>query len=63
MSSTMQLSRLTAIDRCDGCGAQAYVQVWLADGAELLFCAHHAKQHEAKLRELAIAIHDETNRL
>jgi hypothetical protein len=54
---------LSAVDRCDRCGAQAYVRVELAGGAELLFCAHHARQHEDKLREVAITIHDETNRL
>jgi hypothetical protein len=64
MTTTMQPVRLTAVDRCDSCGAQAYVQVWLApDGAELLFCAHHAHQYEDKLRDIAIAIHDESNLL
>jgi Zn ribbon nucleic-acid-binding protein len=64
MMQTMHPPRLTAIDRCDSCGAQAYVQVWLApDGAELLFCAHHAHQYESKLRDVAIAIHDETGLL
>ncbi|MFL6089908.1 MAG: hypothetical protein ACJ71Z_07190 [Aeromicrobium sp.] len=62
-ATTAQLSRLTALDRCDRCGAQAYVQVELAAGAELLFCAHHARQHEDRLREVAILIHDETDRL
>jgi hypothetical protein len=37
--------------------------VELAGGAELLFCAHHARQHEDKLREVAVVIHDETERL
>ena len=61
MTTTMQPALLTAMDRCDNCGAQAFVQVWIApDGAELLFCAHHARQHEGKLRDIAIAIHDET---
>lgn len=63
MPATAQLSGLSAIDRCDRCGAQAYVRVELAGGAELLFCAHHARQHEDKLREVAIMIHDETERL
>jgi hypothetical protein len=65
MTITMQPARrLAAFDRCDSCGAQAFVQVWLApDGAELLFCAHHAHQYEDKLREIAIAIHDETSLL
>jgi hypothetical protein len=63
VTATAQLQGLSAIDRCDRCGAQAYVRVELASGAELLFCAHHAKQHEDKLREVAITIHDETERL
>ncbi len=63
MTSLTQRSRLTADDRCDRCGAQAYVQVELLAGAELLFCAHHARQYQEKLREVAIVIHDETSRL
>jgi hypothetical protein len=53
----------TALDRCDRCGAQAYVRVELASGGELLFCAHHAREHAVKLQEVAAAIHDETGRL
>ena len=44
---------LTNADRCDRCGAQAYVRVVLAGGGDLLFCAHHAKVYAEKLRELA----------
>lgn len=54
---------LTAADRCDRCGAQAYVRVELLNGGQLLFCAHHAREHEAKLKEIAITIHDESDRL
>ena len=54
---------LNAADRCDRCGAQAYVRAELTSGGELLFCAHHAREHEEKLREIAISIHDETNKL
>jgi len=36
---------LTALDVCDRCGAQAYVRVLLANSGELLFCAHHGRQH------------------
>lgn len=33
---------LTALDRCDRCGAQAYVEVASsATGLDLLFCTHH----------------------
>jgi hypothetical protein len=56
-------SPLTATDRCDRCGAQAYLRVELASGFELLFCAHHAREHEDKLREVAVAVHDETHKL
>jgi hypothetical protein len=54
---------LTAADRCDRCGAQAYLRVELVTGGELLFCAHHAREHEAKLRKVAVVIQDETDRL
>jgi hypothetical protein len=63
VTALAQLSGLSAIDRCDRCGAQAYVRVELSGNAELLFCAHHARQHEEKLREVAITIHDETQKL
>ena len=53
----------TAIDRCDRCGAQAYVRVELASGGELLFCAHHAREHGDKLRQVAINVYDETHKL
>jgi hypothetical protein len=55
--------QLTALDRCDRCGAQAYVRVELAAGGELLFCAHHAREHADKLQQVAAAIQDETGRL
>lgn len=54
---------LTAQDRCDRCGAQAYLRVTLLTGGELMFCAHHANQHREKLTQVASAIHDETSRL
>lgn len=54
---------LTAVDRCDRCGAQAYLRVSLASGGELLFCAHHAREHGEKLREIATHVHDETAKL
>lgn len=56
-------SSLTALDRCDRCGAQAYLRVELQSGGELLFCAHHAREHGDKLKEVAVAVVDETHRL
>ncbi len=53
---------LTAEDRCDRCGAQAYLRVELAVG-ELLFCAHHAREHGDKLKDVAVGFHDETHKL
>ena len=43
---------LTTADRCDVCDAQAYVRVVMLTG-ELFFCAHHARQHGEKLKEVA----------
>ena len=54
---------LDTADRCDRCGAQAFVRAELTNGGELLFCAHHAREHESKLREIAVLIHDESGRL
>ena len=54
--------RLTAADRCDSCGAQAYIAAEV-NGSELLFCAHHGRKYEEKLRSIATTWHDETPRL
>lgn len=54
---------LSALDRCDRCGAQAYLRVTLASGGELLFCAHHGKKYEEGLRSISAQIHDETDKL
>jgi hypothetical protein len=56
-------SGLSAADRCDRCGAQAYLRVELQSGGELLFCAHHAREHGDKLKEIAVALVDETDKL
>jgi hypothetical protein len=56
-------SPLTAADRCDRCGAQAYLRVELQSGGELLFCAHHAREHGDKLKEIAVTLVDETDKL
>jgi len=55
--------RLTAVDRCDRCGAQAYVRVLLRNRLELLFCAHHNRQYASALANIAVEIQDETMRL
>jgi len=63
MTETVTNPTLTALDRCDRCGAQAYLRVFLRSGGELLFCAHHAAAHREKLTEIASHIQDETVKL
>ena len=55
-------TELTAFDRCDSCGAQAYVRATLESG-ELHFCAHHATAYRESLMPTVIDWHDETARL
>lgn len=62
-TATAPTPPLTAVDRCDRCGARAYLRVLLHSGGELLFCAHHAREHGPKLREVASAYQDETGSL
>ncbi len=59
----MPATVLSADDRCDRCGSQAYLRVELATGAELLFCGHHAHEYGPKLSQLAVAVHDERDTL
>ncbi len=55
----MEQQPLTAADRCDRCGAQAYART-LHDSGELLWCAHHL-QETPQVR--AFLVHDETHLL
>jgi hypothetical protein len=54
---------LTASDRCDRCGARAYIRVVLPGGGELLFCAHHGRKHVGALRAADADIQDESHAL
>ncbi|WP_315094826.1 hypothetical protein [uncultured Cellulomonas sp.] len=58
-------AELTRQDRCDRCGAPAYVKATLptADGMELLFCGHHFRAHELKLVAAGATIQDERHRI
>ena len=60
---TLEQVPLTALDRCDRCGAQAYVRATLVSGGELLFCAHHAKEYADGLKKVAASIQDESDKL
>lgn len=55
-------SELNSLDRCDSCGAQAYVRVGLPTG-ELLFCAHHGRKYQETLSQVATSWHDESSKL
>ena len=54
MTPTIDARELTALDRCDRCGAQAYVRTVLGSGSELLFCSHHWHENDDRLREIAV---------
>lgn len=58
---------LTGADRCDRCGAQAYIQfdvpITGGESLPLLMCAHHYTEHESKIRETTTAVLDERWRL
>jgi hypothetical protein len=51
---------LTSADRCDRCGAQAFYRAVLTNG-DLLFCAHHGREHAARLAEVAVELQDGTS--
>lgn len=63
MTTVLAPTPLSAADRCDRCGARAYLRAVLPSGGELLFCAHHAREHAEALRAAAAEVHDETERL
>lgn len=60
--------KLTALDRCDSCGSQAYVQIVGSTG-DLLFCAHHYNKivndpnSYTKMMSFMLAVLDERERL
>ena len=63
MTATATPTHLSASDRCDRCGARAYIRVTLPAGGELLFCAHHGRAHEGALRAADARITDESDTL
>lgn len=53
---------LSAKDRCDACGARAYVRAEFASGP-LYFCAHHARKHASAIAVQSVSLRDETEQL
>jgi hypothetical protein len=62
-ASTGSRQPLTLQERCDSCGAQAFVAVTFPTGSELLFCGHHYRKHEAALASQGVSVHDERDRI
>lgn len=56
-------SPLTVADRCDKCGAQAFMRALFPGGGELLFCGHHGREYAAALSGSSVQLVDETDRL
>ena len=54
---------LTPSDRCDSCGAQAYMRATLPNGGQLLFCGHHGRKNFDTLSGLGATWLDESGRL
>ena len=59
MTTTTAAPPVSPAERCDRCGARAAVRAILPGGADLLFCAHHGRQHAPKLRATAVEIRDD----
>jgi hypothetical protein len=62
MTETLTEPLIKVADRCDRCGAQAFVLVKGMSG-ELLFCGHHFAKFEEKLTQFAYEIVDERDRI
>ena len=54
---------LTALDRCDRCGAQAWYKIEMSNTFDLLFCKHDFDKNKVRLTEIAVSILDESDRL
>jgi hypothetical protein len=60
VGAAIATERLTAADRCDRCGARAYIRVLLPRGGELMFCAHHGRVNATALEAVDAEIQDQT---
>lgn len=58
----LERRELTAMDRCDACGARAWVR-GVMPASELLFCAHHAQKHLPALERSALFIQDDREQM
>jgi ribosomal protein L37E len=56
-TATVAPHAFTAHDRCDRCGAQAFLRAVLTSG-DLLFCAHHGRAYGDALLATALVVED-----
>jgi hypothetical protein len=62
VNAMLALKELNANDRCDRCGAQAYVLIAVNNGStHLLFCAHH--WDKVKTNDSLVMVRDDRSRL
>ena len=61
-STKTESGGLRVADRCDACGAQAFVEVVMNSGS-LLFCAHHARAMKDSYSKSAVEVRDYSEQL
>ncbi|RKS72547.1 hypothetical protein CLV35_2794 [Motilibacter peucedani] len=59
-TSDSVLAPLAVADRCDRCGAQAFVRARMSEGGELVFCGHHGREATPRLISLGAEVRDDT---
>jgi hypothetical protein len=59
MTTTTAVPPTSPAERCDRCGARAAIWATLPGGSDLVFCAHHGRQHADRLRAVAVEIRDD----
>lgn len=64
MEPTVLDKRMSALDRCDKCGARAYFRATMLSGLDLTFCLHHGSEYaEAIVAQGVKVFEDHTNLL
>jgi len=58
-TTTVTAPPVSPSERCDRCGARAVIRALLPGGSDLVFCAHHGRQHAKELRAVAVSIVDD----
>ncbi len=59
-TTTMERAPLSIADRCDRCGAQAFMRALFVNG-DLMFCGHHGRELREQLDRDALLVEDATD--